>query len=182
MNNSKHYKGTSTKGAANRRIYFLSNNVAKIFLSPTWEKYETNWKTLVRIRKYYCIYCLPNNAFQTTTDGKLVIKQSILLRTHGHNEHSFKGKTMRNGSKNYLRTWKEIPGSVASCHISLTESIVLSIGACNTISTEPTTHNAQPTTPNICNLSFKMKCASTALHERKRIKETFYYQFTRIMA
>jgi hypothetical protein len=40
-----------------------------------------------------------------------------------------------------------------------------SFGACKTIPTEPTTHSMHPTTPNMCNFSFRMKCASTALHE-----------------
>lgn len=57
----------------------------------------------------------------------------------------------------------QIPGSVASCHTSLTECIFLSWGACKTIVVEPTTQRTHPSTPKICNFSSKIKWASTAL-------------------
>ena len=41
------------------------------------------------------------------------------------------------------------PGSVASCHTCLTDSMSLSIGACITIVVEPTRQRTQPTTPKI---------------------------------
>lgn len=58
----------------------------------------------------------------------------------------------------------KLPGSVARCHTSLTDSIAFSCGACITIVVEPTTQRMHPTTPKICSFSFKIKWASTALH------------------
>ena len=50
-----------------------------------------------------------------------------------------------------------LPGCVARCHTSLTDSIFLSSGACKTIVVEPTTHRIQPRTPKICSFSFNIK-------------------------
>jgi len=58
-----------------------------------------------------------------------------------------------------------LPGSVARLHTSVTDSISRSGGACKTIVVEPTTHNTQPSIPKICNFSFKIISARTALQQ-----------------
>lgn len=56
-----------------------------------------------------------------------------------------------------------IPGCKAYSRISSTVSTSLSAGACNTIITEPSRHNAQPNFPSTPNCSFRNTDASTAL-------------------
>lgn len=61
---------------------------------------------------------------------------------------------------------KDLPGSVARSHTSVTDSISRSWGACRTIVVDPTTHRTQPRTPKTCSFSRKMIWASTALRNQ----------------
>lgn len=55
-------------------------------------------------------------------------------------------------------------------HISLTDVISCSCGAWMTITIDPAMHMTQPRIPSACNLSFRMKWASTALDKEGNIQ------------
>jgi len=58
---------------------------------------------------------------------------------------------------------EHIPGCTAKLRISSTVSISLSGGACNTMTTEPIKHVAQPSLPNVPSFSFRKYDPSTDL-------------------
>ena len=79
---------------------------------------------------------------------------------------TFKQYNMFQSNSRIYAVWQLfcIPGSVARYHTCLTDSMSCSWGACRTIVVDPTTQRTQPSIPNICNFSCKIKCASTELH------------------